>query len=179
MLRDLIHGKKHFVIKTMAKKSLFGKFSPFKDESVHVILALLVSLIGVISGLDMSSALIILFAGLLIDLDHIFNPYLAMLIGVKNYNGGIAYHADGYSFKILHGYDISFIIGLIVWLSGASLLFSIFLFLVLSIHQLWDTMVYPYSWKEAFLITRILSGFCPGERKKYRGIFFDIKTLKY
>lgn len=163
----------------MTKKSLFGKFNPFIDESVHVMFALIVSIIGVVSGLSMSSAIIILFSGLMIDIDHLFNREVAKIARIKDYKGTTSYHQGGYVIKILHGLDISLLIALIVFISGGSLIFSVFLFLTLSAHHLWDFVIYPHSWKELFLILRIINKFQPGKRKKFTGIIFDNNTLKY
>lgn len=163
----------------MSKTSLFGKYNILVDESGHILFSLMISLIGLFLGLDIEQFIICFLAGILIDLDHLLNFVIAKFLKVKNYKKDILYGSGGYTFKILHGFDLALLFSFIIYFIFQDLLFSSFLFFSLSLHELWDFLVYPHSWRELFFITRASCRFRPGMRKKFIGKIFDLDTLKY
>lgn len=160
-------------------KSIFGKFNLIIDELIHLLLSSIISLIGFIMGLSIFETVICFILAILIDIDHIFNPIIAKCTGIKAYGNKIVYGFDGYVIKIFHGFDISLIICIAAYFFYGNLLFSMILYLNLCLHEFWDFSVYKHSWKELFLLTRIINRFKPGERDTYVGYFFEIDTLNY
>jgi hypothetical protein len=160
--------------------SLFGKYNRVIDELMHGLWSLFITLIAASLGLSMDKSVIIFFAGWLIDLDHLFNPFIAKkILKIKDFKGTITSSDQGYTIKVLHGFDIALIISLLAFWLQKDLMFSVGLFSVLSFHELWDFMVYPHNWQELFFVTRIAKKFHPGIRKKAVSIVFDNDSLKY
>jgi hypothetical protein len=161
------------------QESLFGEYNAFIDVFVHVLLSLIVSLLLFYFTQDLALSFLCFLLGIFLDLDHLLNPTIAKLIKLKGHESNIAYQKDGYVSKILHGFDAALLLSLISLFLTDNYFFFIALFLNFCLHEIWDFLVYPHSWKELFLITRIVTRFRPGERKKFIGKFFDLKTLKY
>lgn len=175
-----LSSKKFLSILGFKMKSLFGPFNLFVDELVHGLLSLILVFIGYYFGLDLNECLILFLTGYLIDIDHLLNPLiLKYILKVKDQNMGIIHGSNGYSIRILHGLDTAFVISLIVYFLNNNLAFSIFLFLILTAHELWDFAVYHFNWKELFFITRANKNFIPGSRKYFVGKIFDEETLKF
>ena len=160
------------------KRTLFGKYNLFIDESVHIIASLLVYVASIILGLDIFLAAVCFFSGIVIDMDHFLNEIIAKLIGIKGYRG-IMHGTGGYTIKILHGFDVALAIAVASYLASNNMIFALCLFANLCLHEMWDFLVYPHTWKELLFITRAASGFKPGRRGSFKGIFFDISSLKY
>ena len=162
----------------MTKTSVFGRFNTLIDEGVHVLLSFAISAAAVLLGLDMWLAVICFLSAILIDIDHFFNPGIAKALGIKGFNG-IKYGSGGYTIKIFHGFDVALAVSAACYLSIGDMLFSACLFACLCTHEIWDFLVYPHTWKELFLTSRISCRFKPGKRKFLTGLFFDISSLKY
>ena len=161
------------------RSPIFGEYNPFIDESVHIFLAFSVSLAGYLGGLDLEYALVCFLSGVFIDLDHLLNGFFARLFRIHSYEKDFKYGSHGYTIKLLHGFDMAFLISAIVFLISNDLVFSVTLFGALCFHELWDFLVYPFSWSELFLVTRAKSGFKPGKRKAFTGFFFRRSSLNY
>lgn len=157
------------------KTPFFGKYNPFYDDGVHVLASLAIACAGYLSGLGFNLSLCCLAAGYLLDIDHLLNPLLAKMLGLDAYKDNFIFGSNGYTIKILHGFDVALFICTILTLYNPA--FSAFMFLELCIHEIWDFVVYPFTWKELFLITRIRSGFRPGKREAGVSIFFDKNTV--
>ncbi len=166
-------------MKQLNNLNIFGKYNPIIDEAIYIVFSLIICLIGLAFGLNLKLIFICFFAGILLDIDHFFNNILAKLISVKHYRKSICYGSYGYTFKIFHGVDMSILFSFLAFLFTSNILFTVLIFLNLCLHEVWDFLIYPHSWKELFLVTRILTKFNPGTRNVLKGVFFDIKTLKY
>lgn len=159
---------------------LFGRYNGITDELIHGLLSLAAAGCGHIYGLDFTLAMIVFFSGWIIDLDHLLNTFIAKKIfKIKGYKGTIFSCSHGYTFKILHGMDLALIIGTLVAWWRQDLVFGTALFMAMSLHEIWDFIVYPHRWTELFLVTRWAVKFKPGIRRKGVGLIFDNNTLKY
>ena len=158
----------------------FSTYHPLKDELMHVLLSALVAGTGLFLGLYRFELFSICFLiGILIDLDHLFNRSLGKALKLKNFQTGVAYGSNGYTIKILHGFDVALLTGLLLYNTTNLLGFSIFVTLTLVVHALWDFLVYPHSPRELLLITRMKCGFKPGMRTFLIGTVFKLSSLKY
>lgn len=160
-------------------KSLFGQYNPLIDEGIHVALSALIAYIGYLFGLTFLESLFVFIAGLLIDIDHLLSSRIARLIKLKKYRGTVTSGSDGYTIKIFHGIDVAAIIGLLLYITTKDPMFGFYMFFSLSMHEIWDFIVYPHKANEILLATRMAHGFKPGIRKYFTGIIFDNKTLKF
>ncbi|MBN2367636.1 hypothetical protein JXC34_01355 [Candidatus Woesearchaeota archaeon] len=160
-------------------KSIFGRYNSLVDELIHVSLSFIISIIGYSVGLSLKFSILCFFSGILLDIDHVFNGVIARMLGLKSYKKSLIYSSDGHTIKIMHGFDVALVISSVLFYFFQNFLFSFFIFLSLCIHELWDFLVYPYTWKELFLLTRALTKFNPGIRKSFKGMFFERKTLNY
>lgn len=166
-------------MKSLNNLALFGGYNSFIDEGIHLFLSGCVASMGYISGLDIKLSLITFLAGALLDIDHIFSKPIAKLIKAESYKGNIFHGSNGYTIKILHGFDLALIFGVAGFYITSSSIFGACLFLSLSLHEFWDFIVYPHTWWELLLITRASKNFKPGLRKNLIGIIFNNNSLKF
>ncbi len=158
---------------------LFGKYNVLIDEGIHVLLSTAVSATGYFLGLNLSFSILCFALGILIDVDHFLNSFLAKKLHINSYKTGFSYGSNGYTIKLLHGFDIALILSILAYMINGNILLAISIFTNLSVHEFWDFIVYPFTWKELFLVTRARSVFKPGIRKYFKGIFFNLSRLKY
>lgn len=161
------------------KKSFFGKFNSILDESVHVFLSFLVAGIGYYIGLSAYYSLVIFLAGsFLVDIDHLFNTFICRdILKIQDYKGSIKHGDKGYAPNIFHGIDVAILISALCL--QIDLLFGIFLFINLSLHLLWDFMVYPNRAYFLFFTSRAFNKFKVGPRDYFVGKIFDLDTLHW
>ena len=94
----------------------FGDYSQVKDEAVHIALSLVVSGTGYIFyGYSFMLFIICFLAGILIDADHLLNSKIAERMRLPSYATTIRYGSNGYTIKILHGFDASFLMAVVVF----------------------------------------------------------------
>ncbi|MFA4880231.1 MAG: hypothetical protein WC650_01215 [Candidatus Doudnabacteria bacterium] len=160
-------------------KGLFGKYNPIADLSVHTILSFGISIWLIVFQFPLVYFVACFLAGLLLDMDHFLNGVIARLLRVKSHESSLMYGSGGCVIKIAHGFDISFLFGLLCFSITSDPVFVLLIFMSLCAHEFWDFVVYPHTWRELFLFTRIRKGFYPGHRKKFIGRIFDYKTLKF
>lgn len=160
-------------------KSLFGKYNSVADLFTHIILSFGVSIWLVVFQLPFTYFIICFLAGLLLDMDHFFNRITARLLRIKSHESSLMYGSGGCVIKIGHGFDTSFLFGLLCFLITSNFVFALLIFMNLCTHEFYDFLVYPHTWKELFLFTRTKYGFYPGQRKKFVGKIFDYATLKF
>ena len=158
----------------------FGDYSHIKDECAHIVIALIVSLIGyVLHAYDFAFFLACFLAAVALDIDHIFNSSLAGILKLAGYAGSVSFGSNGYTIKILHGFDIAFLLSLAAFFLTSQFYFALFMWINLCAHELWDFIVYPHSWRELFLATRWQMNFRPGFRRKATGLIFNLSSLRY
>ena len=152
---------------------MFGKYSVIIDELIHFAIAGTITTITTLLGdlLPIQALLLFLSASILIDLDHLLNPLIAKILNITC-NIIPSRKNNGYTIKILHGIDIALLLGLVLYFISHNLSFSIGLSLGLITHEVYDFLVYPFTWKELFLITRAMCKFKPGERKRCKNLIF-------
>ena len=160
-------------------KSLFGKYNLVVDLSIHTVLSFGVSIWLIVFQLPFIYFVACFLFGLLLDMDHFLNRVIAKLLKIKSHESSLMYGSGGCVIKIAHGFDISFLFGLLYFLRTSDPVFSLLIFINLCAHDFYDFLVYPHMWRELFLFTRIRKGFYPGHRKKFIGRIFDYKTLKF
>lgn len=160
-------------------KSLFGKYNPVADLFTHIVLSFGVSIWMVVFQLPFVYFIVCFLAGLLLDMDHFFNRITAKLLRIKSHESSLMYGSGGCVIKIGHGFDVSFLAGLLCFFITNNFAFASLVFINLCLHEFYDFLTYPHSWKELFLFIRIKYGFYPGQRKKFIGRIFDYKTLKF
>jgi len=158
---------------------LFGKYNIFVDEIIQILLSGLVSSIGLFFGMSWKLVVICFLLGVFVDIDHLFNGIIAKLFRIKDYEFDLHFWSKGHTIKIFHGFDMSLLFAFISYMITSNIIFSVLVFVNLGIHELWDFLVYPHSWKELFLFARIKNKFTPGTRKWGVGLIFKKKGLKY
>ena len=68
------------------KKGVLKKYTEIKDEGVHIILSLLVASVGFLFDIEIINIIIIFILGMLIDIDHFFNPLISKLMHLSKKN---------------------------------------------------------------------------------------------
>lgn len=159
---------------------LFGTYSQVKDEAVHIALALVVAGVGyAVHAYGFVLFVICVLAGIMIDADHILNSVIAKMMRLPAYTRMLTYGENGYTIKILHGFDVAFLLAGVAFVFTRNFNFAFFLAVNLCVHELWDFIVYPHSWRELLFITRLRARFRPGIRGKATGFIFDTASLKF
>ena len=159
---------------------LFVAYSLVKDEAMHVALSLIVAGVGyALNAYGFAFFVVCFLAGITIDVDHLLNSAIAKRMRLPIDASMVRYGSNGYTIKILHGFDVAFIAAGVVFLITRNFHFAFFLGMNLCIHELWNFIVYPHSWRELFLTTRWRARFRPGMREKATGFIFALSTLKF
>src|SRR3989344_6326262 len=151
---------------------MLGKYNLFLDELGHIVLAIgISSFLYFTNHVSFAKASFLFLLAIAIDLDHLLNPILAKLLNIY---GTVlpSKQQHGYTIKILHGIDLYFLYSLIVFAFTKSFIFAFGVFLTLTVHHLWDFIVYDHTWKELLLVTRAYAKFKPGTRKNLKGLIF-------
>ena len=152
--------------------SLFRGFNPYLDEAGHFFLSATVALLAHFLGTSMPQSLIIFAAGILIDIDHIFNTPIAKSLKL-NFIPHLWKGSNNYVIKIFHGIDIALILMILLIFSGQEVLFSFFIALSLIMHLLWDFLTYNAGWSSLLLITRLHNKFYVPDRTTGTYIIFS------
>ncbi len=160
-------------------ESLLGKYNAVSDFFIHIILSFGVSIWLIFFQLPFIYFIVCFLVGLLLDADHFLNRSAAKLLRIRTHESSLMYGSGGCVIKIGHGFDISFLFGMLCLAITHNYIFALLVFKNLCLHEFYDFITYPHSWKELFLFTRIKYGFYPGQRKKFIGRVFDYATLKF
>jgi hypothetical protein len=158
-------------------KSIIGKYNIIIDEIGHIFISVItIFILNIIFSFTFGQILVLFIASIFIDLDHLFNPIIGRIFGLKATIIPSKLQ-NGVTIKILHGIDIFLVFSIIIIYVYGDFGFAIGMFVVLTFHELWDYLVYDHTSKELFLITRAMAKFNPGQRKSMLNIVFDQDSL--
>lgn len=159
--------------------SLFGPYRQTVDWILHVFWSFVVTIIGYKLGLSFDDAVIVFASALLLDLDHLLNPPIARWLNIDSHFDSWKFGSNGYTIKILHGFDVSALIGWIAAELTDRPLFGIMMGVNLAVHEIWDFLVCPHGIRELLLVTRMRNKFKPGYRTWFVGHIFDLHSVRH
>lgn len=161
---------------------MLGKFTRVKDEIGHLVFAIPIPAFLVMTGrIDQGNALILVTSSFLIDFDHVLNPLIKRLFRLQgkatiipNKNS-----TKGYAIKFFHGVDWYLVYASYLFLLIGNFFYAFGLFLNLTMHHIWDFLVYNHEWKEFFFLARLKSRFQSNERKRLKDFVFTPGTVPH